>query len=61
MYKLWKNHARQIILLHHLYYGLCHLQTHVQSLNTMLKTELAQEAGMPNGQFHIGEPTLLKI
>ena len=25
IYKLWKNHPKKIILLPHLYYGLCHL------------------------------------
>ena len=44
--KLWKYHPITIILLHHLYYGLCHLYTH--SLETILMPELAQEAGMPN-------------
>ena len=46
--KLWKNHPIKMILLHHLNYGLCHLYTHSHSLKTMIKTELAQEAGMPN-------------
>ena len=47
--KLWnKYQIKTYILLLHLLYGLCHLLTQPRSLNTTLKTELAQQAGMPN-------------
>ena len=47
--KLWKKYQiKTYILLLHLLYGLCHLLTQPRSLNTTLKTELAQQAGMPN-------------